>query len=328
MGTVARQRMRGPGRLGAWGSAALVALAPFAGGCSRVDASVNPDEPEQKPAGETNGPAAPGESKRLSRIVSAGGNVTETLFALGLGDRVVAVDTTSVYPESATRLPQVGYLRRLSGEGILSLRPSLFIGTEDAEPESVLEQLRRAGVGLSLITSEPGLDAAYERVRRVGRAVDRAREAEQLVSRMQAEMQRLERAIARVEQRPRVLFVYARGQGTAQVAGRDTSAQMMIELSGGRNAVDAFEGYRPLTSEAVLMADPDYLLMPEKGLESLDGVEGLLAQPGIAQTRAGRERRVIAIDDSRLLGFGPRVASAVSELARRLHPGLPGIDAP
>jgi iron complex transport system substrate-binding protein len=242
-----------------------------------------------------------------------------------MGSSIVAVDTTSVFPDEATRLPQVGYLRRLSGEGILSLSPTLFLGTDDAQPESVLGQLASAGVPVELVTNAPGLEAAYERVRQVGRAVSKEREAQALVAGMRAELNELGRILAGVRTKPSVLFIYARGQGSAQVAGRGTSAQMMIELSGGKNAIDQFEGFRPLTAEAALMADPDFLLMPDKGLDSLDGVEGLLRQPGISHTRAGRERRVIAVDDSRLLGFGPRVASGVRELARRLHPDLPGL---
>lgn len=265
---------------------------------------------------------------RRTRIVSAGGSVTETLFALGLGPRIVAVDTTSSFPPEVTKLPRVGYLRRLSGEGILSLAPTLVIATHDAGPQSVLDQLRRAGVAIELVNGSPGLAAAYERVRQVGQAVARAQEASRIVARMRSEVQQVAEAVASVARRPSVLFVYARGAGTAHVAGRGTSAQTLVELSGGRNAVEAFEGYRPLTSEAVVEADPDYLLLPQAGLASLKGVDGLLAQPGIAHTRAGRGRRVIAIDDSRLLGFGPRVASAARELARKLHPNLAGLGSP
>lgn len=296
-----------------------VVLAAWA--CSRVDAAGTDVSAESRAAvGETSDQGA-----RAARIVSAGGNVTETLYALGLGSSIVAVDTTSVFPEAATRLPQVGYLRRLSGEGILSLSPTLFIGTDDAQPKSVLGQLASARVPVELVTNAPGPDAAYERVRQIGRAVSRERQAQALVAGMQAELGELRRVLAAVQHKPSVLFIYARGQGSAQVAGRGTSAQMMIELSGGQNAIDQFEGFRPLTAEAALMADPDFLLMPDKGLDSLDGVDGLLRQPGIAHTRAGRERRIIAVDDSRLLGFGPRVAIGVRELARQLHPDLPGL---
>ena len=121
---------------------------------------------------------------------------------------------------------------------------------------------------------------------------------------------------------PKVLFLYARGQGALQVSGRGTAAEAMVTLAGGVSAVTGYEGYTPLTPEAAIAAAPDVLLMPARGLDSVGGIDGLLKAPGVALTPAGQERRIVAMDDLYLLGFGPRLGQAVRDLAVFLHPEL------
>jgi iron complex transport system substrate-binding protein len=120
-----------------------------------------------------------------------------------------------------------------------------------------------------------------------------------------------------------VLFVYARGAGTLMVSGGGTSAAEMLRLAGATNAVQGFEGFRPLTAEAVVAARPDIVLLPSRGLASLGGVEAVLKLPGMALTPAGRARRVVALDDTLLLGFGPRLADAVEQLIHLLERPAP-----
>lgn len=189
----------------------------------------------------------------------------------------------------------------------------------------MLEQLRGAGIGVTLVDDTPGLEPAYARVLAIGEAVGRRERAEQLVLEMKQTVAPVLAAVGKAAARPKVLFVYARGQGSAQVAGDETGAGLMIDLAGGRNAASGFKGFRPLTAEAVVQADPDYFLMPALGLQSIDGVDGLIALPGIAQTKAGKARRVITVDDAKLLGFGPRVGLGLADLAAKLHPELPAL---
>ncbi|MEO0603960.1 MAG: ABC transporter substrate-binding protein, partial [Myxococcota bacterium] len=124
--------------------------------------------------------------------------------------------------------------------------------------------------------------------------------------------------LAKPDPAPRVVFIYARGGGTLNVAGLDTGAGRMVELAGGVNAVTGYTGYKPLTAESLVLAKPDVLLLTSRGLESLGGTEGLLAQPGVSLTPAGQNRRIVVLDDLLLLGFGPRVGEGVVELAKRL----------
>ena len=287
------------------GAVALGALAS----CGRADAGA--------PAG-----AAP-------RIVSIGGAVTETVFALGAGAQVVAVDTSSVYPPAATGLPHVGYQRQLSAEGILAQRPTLVLAIHDAGPAAVLEQLRDSGVRVVRIGRD-GFDtaSAAEKITQVAAALERPAEGRALVARLDGELAAAGALAGRAGRQPRVLFVYARGPGAAHVSGTETAADAMIRLAGGTNAVAGFTGFKPLTAEAVVQAAPEVVLVPTRGLESLGGVDGLLAQPGMALTPAGQARRVVAIDDVVLLGFGPRLGQGLRELALALHPELaPGTGA-
>jgi iron complex transport system substrate-binding protein len=251
------------------------------------------------------------------RVVTAGGAITEIVFALGAGAHVVGVDTSSTWPTEVSRLPQVGYQRALAAEPLLSLRPTLVIATADAGPPEVLARLRAAGVRVVITTAAHGLTAACERVRAVGEALGRRDESEALAVRMRNDVL----ASPRVRSEGlRVVFVYARGGGTLNVAGRDTAADAMIHLVGAHNPVEGYAGYRPLTAEALAAAAPDVLLFSTSGLASIGGASAALALPGVATTPAGRARRVVALDDLLLLGFGPRTAEAARTLATRLSP--------
>lgn len=251
------------------------------------------------------------------RVVSVGGAVTETVFALGAGDEVVAVDTSSIYPDGTNRLPKVGYQRTLSAEGILALSPDLVIVSDEAGPATTIEQLRNAGVRVERMPPAKTLDQSVARIVAIGVALDRPAAA--LATRVQREASA---AIARVPRDgPRFVLVYARGAGTLMVAGGDTGGSAMVELAGGRNAVASVSGFKPLSAEVLIEAAPDVLVVPARGLATIGGEAGLLALPGVANTPAGRNRRIVAFDDLLLLGFGPRIPSAIDDLSRLLRRG-------
>jgi iron complex transport system substrate-binding protein len=262
-----------------------------------------------------------------SRIVTLGGSVTEIVYALGAGDQVVGVDASSIYPEAATEKPSVGYFRRLPAEGVLSLNPTLILALEGTGPPAVLDQLRSTGVGVELIPDTSSVAGAKQKIRQIGRILGRGAQADALVDRMERDLAEARALRAEATSTPEVLFIYARGTGSMNVAGRGTSAEAMIELAGAENAISGFEGFKPMTAEAVASAAPDVILMLTRGLESVGGVDGLLEQPGIALTPAGENRRIAEMDDLLLLGFGPRLGTAVKTLTRKLHPELEGVSA-
>lgn len=256
------------------------------------------------------------------RIVTLGSSITEAVFALGAGDRVVGVDLSSLYPESAAALPRVGYYRQFSAEGVLGLRPDLVLASSEAGPAAALEQVRNAGVRLELLPAGEDLDAARGNITAAAAAIGQPEAAAEVLAALAADLAEADRLRARVTSRPRVLFIYARGPGRLLVAGRETTGAELVRLAAADNAGDALTGMRPWSAEAVVAAAPDFVVLPSRGLESLGGVPGLLALPGLAETPAGRARKVVTVDDLKLLGFGPRIGQGVRELLVALHPEL------
>lgn len=257
-----------------------------------------------------------------TRIVTLGGPITEILYALGLGDRVVATDISSIYPADVLEKPRLGYFRQASAEGILSQTPSLVITIDGFGPPAVVQQLRSAGVHVLLLASPQNADGAFERIRTLAQAFHRTEQGEQLITSINEKL-----AEARTLQhgdKPGVLFIYARGAGLVNVAGQASPADAIIKLAGGTNVVTAFDGFRPITSEAVVVAAPEIIVIPERGLESLGGITGLLKQPGLSLTPAGQNRQVATVDDAMLLNFGPRLGEGVLALTKRLYPDMAG----
>lgn len=253
------------------------------------------------------------------RVVCIGGALTEIVYALGAGDRLVGVDTTSVFPREAQALPQVGYQRQLSAEGVLAQKPDLLIATADAGPPAVMRQLREAGIRVESVPVGYTPQALREKVRRVAAALGLPREGQALEKRLDAAWRELHAHLGAASSRPRVLFILAHAGPALMVAGRETAADAMINLAGGVNALDGMEGYKPLSPEAVIGGAPEVILITGEGLATIGGTAKLLDKPGLAKTPAARSGRIVAMNALYLLGFGPRTPQAVEELAQALH---------
>jgi iron complex transport system substrate-binding protein len=250
------------------------------------------------------------------RIVTLGACVTEMMYALGEGDAIAAVDSSSTWPEAARKLPQVGYYRMLGAEGILALRPTLVLGTTQAGPPETIQKLRRAGVNLHLFEAPTSLDSALATLQAIADERERSAQGAEIVA-------DIRRRIDAVRTRsdgtaPRVLALIA-GGGSLMVAGRGNAADLMIGLAGGINAAGALEGYKPLSTEAVTGLEPDVILIPDHALPLLGGLDAVLELPGLAQTAAARKRHVVVMESQLLLGLGPRLGVAVEELAAALR---------
>ena len=253
------------------------------------------------------------------RIVTLGGTITEIVFALGAGERVVGVDASSSFPEAANQLPKVAYHRRLSAEGVLSLRPTLIIATTEAGPPAAIQQLRGAGVTVLVLPHEPTVEGASAKIERIAAALGVQARGAALMQNLKEELSQVQSSIPQTAAQAKILFLYARGQGTLMVAGQGTAADTMIGLAGGTNAVQGYSGYKPLTSEAAVAAAPDVILLMDNGLESIGGAQRLWQLPGLALTPAGQQGRVLSMDGLFLLGFGPRLGQAVLALNRALY---------
>lgn len=256
-------------------------------------------------------PAAP-------RLVTVGGAITEVVYALGAEAQLVGTDTTSLYPAAALKTAKVGYMRTLSAEGLLSLRPDAVIGTTEAGPPVVLDQLRSAGVKVELIVADHSWAEVQRKIAAVGRGAAREAQARDLQARLDADWAAVQREVARrTGRKPRVLFILAHG-ASPQVAGQKTAADAMIRFTGAVNVMAGFDGYRPMTSEAMAAAAPDVILTSTQGIEAQGGIDKFWARPELALTPAFRRRALVQMDALELIGFGPRLPGTVRVLAQKL----------
>lgn len=263
--------------------------------------------------------AAPIAYAAEQRIVAVGGAITEILFALGAEGAIVGVDTTSLWPPEAADIPQVGYQRNLSAEGVLSLSPTMLIATPEAGPPAVIKQLRQTGLRIEILDYEHSPDGVVHAVRQVAALLGREAQSAAIIKKIQSDRDRLDALLALQKKTPRVAFLLSVGRGTPLVSGYGTVADQMIRLSGAINAIDDFEGFKPLNAESLIIADPDLILMTERTLRLTGGESKVLALPGVAPTRAGQNARLLAMDGLYLLGFGPRVADAAADLNKRIQ---------
>jgi iron complex transport system substrate-binding protein len=257
-----------------------------------------------------------------ARVVVLGGDLVEIAFALGAGDRLVGADDTALWPPETAALPKAGYLRRLSAEGLLSLAPDLVLANPAAGPETTLAAVKAAGVPIETAPAGEGWPSVAPKIAFIGRMLGREAEAAALTDRLANEMARIEAALSAVAAEPSVLFLISVGRGAPIASGTATAAHAMIRLARGRNAVNGFDGYKPLSAETALGLAPDAVLFPDHAARAAGGGAAALAAAGLADTPAGRAGRVIVMDGLKLLGFGPRTPVAVAELAGALHPGL------
>ncbi|MEE2787051.1 MAG: ABC transporter substrate-binding protein [Myxococcota bacterium] len=252
------------------------------------------------------------------RIVTLGAGVTETVFALGLGQDVVGVDVSSLYPPDAVKKPKVGYVRMTSAEGIASLKPTMILAPTFLGPATVQKQLADAGLNLKLVEAPKSIDMAMKRVRQIGDILGKTSGAERLVAEMQKKIDEAQ-AHAKGQSPKRILFIFVHGGTAMQVGGLKTAANVMIQAAGATNAVTEYEGYRPLSPEALLIAKPDVILATTRGLKAIGGEAGVWKSPGLALTPAGKSKALIVMDDLKLLGFGPRTGEAILELSRKIY---------
>ncbi|MDM0023106.1 ABC transporter substrate-binding protein [Variovorax sp. J31P216] len=256
---------------------------------------------------------------RAPRLVTISGAITEVVYALGVESQLVGTDTTSLYPEAARQTAKVGYMRQLSAEGLLSLKPDAVIATTEAGPPVVLDQLRTAGVVLELVQADHSWGEVQRKVAAVSRAAARESQARALTARLDGEWAEVQKQVAAdTGRKPRVLFVLSHS-ASPQVSGEKTAAHAMIGFAGGVNCLSGFQGYRPMTAEAMASAAPDVILTTTQSIEAHGGAEKFWQRPELALTPAFKRRALVTQDALLLLGFGPRLPVAVGELHKSLR---------
>jgi len=254
-----------------------------------------------------------------SRLVSIGGSLTEIIYALGEDSKLVARDQTALYPEAALALPDVGYMRALAPEGVLSVSPSALLVIDGSGPPESLDVLSHAGVEYQTVPESYSADGVLVKIRAVGQALGVADKAEALAKTTEQQFADLAARTGSITEKKRVLFILSVEGGKIQASGTGTAADGIIALSGAVNAIDEYAGYKALTEEAIIDAAPDVILMMDRGGDHSASDADLKANPAIALTPAGQNDAFYRLDGAYLLGFGPRTAAAANEVADLLY---------
>jgi iron complex transport system substrate-binding protein len=261
-----------------------------------------------------------------SRILSVGGDVTEIVYALGAGGRVVAVDATSQFPESALKEKKnVGYMRALSTEGCLSVDPTLILSSERSGPPEVVKSLKATSVPYVEVPDQHSLQGILAKVRLIAKAVGADAEADKVSAQVERDFAALAAATAKVKRPLRVLFVLGVQNGRIIVGGSNTSAHAILKLAGAENVAQQVNGFRPLPDEAIVELAPEVIVaMRRSSGNDAHDTDALLSLKSVQSTPAGAAKRLILMDGLYLLGFGPRAPAAARDLMGKLYPELAG----
>ncbi|AIU88814.1 hemin ABC transporter substrate-binding protein [Pectobacterium odoriferum] len=233
------------------------------------------------------------------RIVSIGGDVTEIIYALGAEKDLVARDSTSLHPEAVKKLPDVGYMRHLNAEGILAMKPSLVLASDLSQPSLILQQVANSGTKVVHITAEPSLDAVPKKIGAIAQTLGKDAEGKKLTETYQQQLAAVKTSPLPVN----VLFILSHGGMTALAAGKNSPPDTIIRSAGLKNAMQNVERYQPLSQEGVIASAPDLILISSQGLKTLGGEAQVWKLPGLELTPAGKNKRLLVVDDMAMLGF-------------------------
>ena len=256
-----------------------------------------------------------------ARVVSIGGHVTEIIYALGAQGALVGTDSSSIFPEEAKKLPQVGYLRQVAVEGVASLQPDLIVASHDIGPPAALEKIRALGVPLVVTSQIDTIAEAGIRIREVGKALGFEDKAEALASRVQQQAEEeSQRLNALPGKRPKVVLFLGHGNASPMGAGLEIGGDAMIRLAGGDNALSGMKGFKAVSAEALMQAAPDVIVLTQQSVAQAGSLDAVIKSlKGVEHTPAGQAQRFVVLDVMALFAFGPRLPQALRELGKGIH---------
>jgi iron complex transport system substrate-binding protein len=288
---------------------ALIALAALLSGCSQTPVASTYTISQDDVRSISLSTDA---SFTASRVIVLANGVAEIIQSLNGQSIIVGRDISST-EDSLSDIPIVTSGHQVLPEKVIALKPDLVLIDASTGPKAAIETIRKAGISVVETPESWSLADLPVKVRAVGRAIGASDQAEQLIEKINQSLK-----VSTVSNKPRVAFLYLRGTSAVYlIGGKGSGADSLLDSIGAVD-VGAAQLERPfntLTAESLAALNPDVILVMSKGLESVGGVEGLLALPGVAQTNAGKNSAIIDVDDSLLLSFGPRTPSLVQALA-------------
>ena len=257
-------------------------------------------------------------AQSADRLVVAGGSLSELIYAMGIGNRVVGVDETTSYPPETAALPHIGYWKQLSSEGILSLHPDSFITWQDAGPQIVLDQLRAQKVNVVTLPRVPAtVEQMYANIQELATTLHIPDQGEALVNRLQQRLERIKHSVAAKNAPVKAMFILSAGGSAPQIAGKGSVADAIMALAGAQN-VATHAQYKSYSAESLIAANPEVIVVTSQMVDG--GLARLSAIAGITHTAAWKNQRIVAVDQALILGMGPRVADAVEALHQQFWP--------
>ena len=254
-----------------------------------------------------------------SRITAAGGSITEIIYFLEQESRLIAVDVTSNYPKSAMNLPSIGYVRALSAEGVLSLDPTLIIGENDMGPPSVIDQINRTNVETRVLPEIHSASGIIQKIECVGKMIGMKKdEIDFYNNKLLKQVSQLENSTSDAEGK-KIIYILSMQSGSPLIAGSNTSGDGLISLAGGINPLSSFEGWKPVGTESIIQAEPDLIIISERGLKGFGTIEELSNHPALYLTPAAQNNNILALDGMASLGFGPRTIDTALQIAKILN---------
>ena len=255
-----------------------------------------------------------------SKVVGAGGSITETIFFLNLQENLVARDLTSNFPKEALELPSIGYVRNLSSEGLLSLSPTLILGEGDVGPPNIIEQVKNTSVDFRIIPDEYTSSGIIKKVSCVGKILgDSSEKIKNKISKLNTSVKILNNLSSNPDLKNLKIMLVLMMRGSSPiVAGSGTSGAGFIEMLGARNALPKLEGWKPVSLENIRVSNPDYIIITSRGFKPFGTSQKFLIQTGLIKTNAGKKGNLIIEDGMALLGFGPRTIDTAIKAIKKI----------
>lgn len=257
-------------------------------------------------------------SGQVQRIITLGPDVTEIVYALGAGDKILALDRSSKYPSDTANKVNLGYRRSLSAEGMLAIHPDLIIASDDIGPPEVVDVLNQSGVPVLYIPTNNSRAGLINKIALIAARLQREQQGKELTEKVVSDFDAAMAYVHKISQGQQKKVVFFHGLARLSGAGRDTAADAFIRYAGGTNPLAVYKGYKAVSEEWLLEAEPDVVLMLSDGAGGPKS-EDVFAVKALQATPAARKNALIVLDGPYMLGFGPRTASAIRILAGALY---------
>ena len=259
------------------------------------------------------------QSMSRSKIVVAGGSITEIVYFLGMEDKLVGVDITSNFPKEAKKLKSIGYLRNLSIEGILSLSPGLVLAEEDIGPPIIVNQLRKTSIDLRIIKEKNNLNGIHDKIVCISKILNTSLDENEDYVELQKKLYRV-RNLKKINSKKikKILLILMMRGSSPVVAGKNTSGQGFIEMIGHENSMKNLNGWKPVSSEEIIKKNPDYIIITKRAFKSFSSLDQFLSIPGISSTLAAKKKNIIVKDGMSMLGFGPRTINVALDIDKKI----------